>query len=76
MSEVYVIVYKDTTFNHEDTTFNHEDTIEGVIENENQFSEWLIQHNDDRRQLDEDNEYFVEETEEDFQLVRVPFFKS
>ena len=69
MSEVYVIVYKDTTF-------NHEDTIEGVIENENQFSEWLIQHNDDRRQLDEDNEYFVEETEEDFQLVRVPYFKS
>jgi hypothetical protein len=49
MSEVYVIVYKDTTF-------NHEDTIEGVIENENQFSEWLIQHNDDRRELDEDNE--------------------
>jgi hypothetical protein len=69
MNEVYVIVYKDTTF-------NHKDTIEGVLENESQFSEWLIQHNDDRRELDEDNEYFVEETEEDFQLVRVPYFKS
>lgn len=68
MNEVFVIVYKDTTF-------NHEDTIEGVIEKESQFSEWLIQHNDDRRSLGDD-EYFVEETEDDFQLVRVPFFKS
>jgi hypothetical protein len=68
MNEVFVIVYKDTTF-------NHEDTIEGVIEKESQFSEWLIQHNDDRRSLGDD-EYFVEETENDFQLVRVEFFKS
>ena len=68
MNEVFVIVYKDTTF-------NHEDTIEGVIEKESQFSEWLIQHNDDRRSLGDD-EYFVEETEDDFQLVRVEFFKS
>jgi len=68
MNQVFVIVYKDTTF-------NHEDTIEGVIEKESQFSEWLIQHNDDRRSLGDD-EYFVEETEDDFQLVSVPFFKS
>lgn len=66
MNQVFVVVYKDTTF-------NHEDTILGVIENESQFTEWLYRHNYNRRTMDED---YFDEIKDDFQLVRVPFFKS
>jgi hypothetical protein len=64
--KVYVIVYKDSVY-------GGKDHIEGVIQNENQFSDWLKQHNDDRRSDDED---FCEETEDDFEIVSVPFFSD
>jgi len=66
MNEVYVIVYIDPSG-------LKNDVIEGVVQNQLDFTEWLAQHNDDRRELSDD-ENFVEETEDDFELKRVPFF--
>ena len=66
MNNVYVIIYNDPSG-------LKNDVIEGVVQNQLDFTEWLAQHNDDRRELSDD-ENFVEETEDDFELKRVPFF--
>jgi hypothetical protein len=67
MNDVYVIIYNDPSG-------LKNDVIEGVVQNQLDFKEWLTQHNEQRRELDDDSDYFVEETEDDFELKKVPFF--
>ena len=65
MNYVYVITYIDPSG-------LKNDVIEGVVQNQLDFKEWLVLHNEQRKELDSD--YFVEETEDEFELKRVPFF--
>ena len=67
MNYVYVITYIDPSG-------LKKDVIEGVVQNQLDFKEWLAQHNEQRKELDEDSDYYVEETEDEFELTRVPFF--
>jgi hypothetical protein len=64
MENVLVIIYKDN--------LGRENTIDGVIKDYSHFANWLKEHNDNRRN---DNEDFIEETEDDFKLISVPFYK-
>jgi hypothetical protein len=66
MNEVIVILYKDSVY-------GGENKVECVVKNHLAFTEWLAQHNDDRRELSDDDD-FCEETEDDFELISVPFF--
>jgi hypothetical protein len=63
MDKVYVIFFKES------------DRVEGVIQNISDFPKWLEQHNQDRREADESDEYFVEEKEEEFILISTTFYK-
>ena len=64
MKNVIVIIYKDIN--------GRENSIDGVIKDYSHFPKWLKEHNDKRRMNDLD---FVEETDEDFELIAVPFYK-
>lgn len=67
MNEVIVILYKDSVY-------GGEKKVECVVKNHLAFTEWLAQHNDDRRMDFLNDDDFCEETEDDFELVSVPFF--
>ena len=67
MNEVIVILYKDSVY-------GGENKVECVVKNHLAFTEWLAQHNDDRRMDFLNDDDFCEETEDDFELVSVPFF--
>lgn len=67
MNEVIVILYKDSVY-------GGENKVECVVKNHLAFTEWLAQHNDDRRMNFLNDDDFCEETEDDFELVSVPFF--
>ena len=67
MNEVIVILYKDSVY-------GGENKVECVVKNHLAFTEWLAQHNDDRRMDFLNDDDFCEETEDDFELISVPFF--
>ena len=67
MNYVYVITYIDPSG-------LKNDVVEGVVQNELDFKGWLTQHNEQRKELDGNSDYFVEETEDEFTLKRVPFY--
>lgn len=67
MENVLVIIYKDN--------LGRENSIDGVIKDYSHFANWLKEHNDKRRIDYLNDEDFVEETEDDFELISVPFYK-
>jgi hypothetical protein len=62
MEKVFLIVFKESK------------TVEAVIQNLSDFPKWLNQHNQDRG-MDFADDDFVEETEDDFELISVSFYK-
>ena len=67
MKNVIVIIYKDIN--------GRENSIDGVIKDYSHFPKWLKEHNDKRRIDYLNDEDFVEETDDDFELISVPFYK-
>jgi phenolic acid decarboxylase len=64
MKNVIIIIYKDIN--------GRENRIDGVIKDYSHFPKWLKEHNENRQMNDLD---YVEETEDDFELISVPFYK-
>ena len=54
---------------------NGNEKLEVIVESYDDFLKWLEQHNNDRRD-DFDDDDFVEETEEEFDLIPLNLFKK
>ena len=66
---LYVVQYNDLYG-------NGNTKLEVIVENEVQFKKWLEEHNEERR-LDYDNDDdFVEENEEEFNLIPLTMFNA
>ena len=66
---LYVVQYNDRYG-------NGNTKLEVIVENEAQFKKWLEEHNEERR-LDYDNDDdFVEEHEEEFNLIPLTMFNA
>tara|TARA_R110000868_G_scaffold54673_5_gene170682 strand:- start:7327 stop:7587 length:261 start_codon:yes stop_codon:yes gene_type:complete len=74
VQEMYIVRYNDIYGNGNDQK------LEVVLENRNHFLEWLEQHNDNRKMDYISDEDFIEEREEEFDIiplnVYVPKFKK
>jgi hypothetical protein len=70
VKKLYVVRYLDIYGNGNDQK------LEVIIENRNHFLEWLKQHNDNRRMDYISDDDFVEETEEEFDLIPLNIYLS
>ena len=74
VQEMYIVRYNDIYGNGNDQK------LELILENRNQFLEWLNEHNESRRMDYINDDDFVKETEEEFDIiplnVYVPKFKK
>jgi hypothetical protein len=68
--EMYIVRYNDIYGNGDNQK------LEVIIENKNHFSEWLQQHNDNRKIDYINDDDFVEETEEEFDLIPLNIYLS
>lgn len=67
---LYVVQYNDCYGNGTDKK------LEVIVENHNQFLEWLKEHNEDRRMDYLDDDDFVEESAEEFNLIPLKLFQK
>ena len=70
VKELYLVRYNDIYGNGNDQK------LEVIIENKNHFSEWLQQHNDNLKMDYINDDDFVEETEEEFDLIPLNIYLS
>ena len=66
--QVYIVQYNDCYGNGNDKK------LEAVIESKDDFASWLEQHNDNRRMDCISDDDFIEESEEEFDLIQVDMF--
>ena len=66
--QVYIVQYNDCYGNGKDKK------LEAVIESKDDFASWLEQHNDNRRMDCISDDDFIEESEEEFDLIQVDMF--
>jgi len=67
---LYVVEYNDCYGNGTDKK------LEVIVENHNQFLEWLKEHNEDRRMDYLHDDDFVEESAEEFNLIPLKLFQK
>ena len=67
---MYIVRYNDIYGNGDNQK------LEVIVENRNHFLEWLKQHNDNRRMDYINDDDFVEETEEEFDLIPLSVYVS
>jgi len=67
---MYIVKYNDIYGNGDNQK------LEVIVENRNHFSEWLQQHNDNRKIDYINDDDFVEETEEEFDLIPLSVYVS
>jgi hypothetical protein len=70
VKELYLVRYNDIYGNGNDQK------LEVIIENKNHFSEWLQQHNDNLKMDYINDDDFVEETEEEFEIIPLNIYLS
>jgi hypothetical protein len=66
--QVYIVQYNDCYGNGTDKK------LEAVIESKDDFKSWLEQHNDNRRMDCISDDDFIEESEEEFDLIQINMF--
>jgi hypothetical protein len=67
---LYVVEYNDCYGNGTDKK------LEVIVETHNQFLEWLKEHNENRRMDYLDDDDFVEENAEEFNLIPLNLFQK
>jgi hypothetical protein len=67
---LYVVEYNDCYGNGTDKK------LEVIVENHNQFHQWLKEHNEDRRMDYLNDDDFVEESAEEFNLIPLNLFQK
>ena len=67
---LYVVEYNDCYGNGTDKK------LEVIVENHNQFLEWLKEHNENRRMDYLDDNDFVEENADEFNLIPLNLFQK
>lgn len=67
---LYVVEYNDCYGNGTDKK------LEVIVETHNQFLEWLKEHNENRRMDYLDDDDFVEESAEEFNLIPLNLFQK
>ncbi len=67
---LYVVEYNDCYGNGTDKK------LEVIVENHNQFLEWLKEHNENRRMDYLNDDDFVEESAEEFNLIPLNLFQK
>jgi hypothetical protein len=67
---MYIVRYNDIYGNGDNQK------LEVIVENRNHFLEWLKQHNDNRRMDYINDEDFIEESEEEFDLIPLSVYVS
>ena len=67
---MYIVRYNDVYGNGDDQK------LEVILENRNHFLEWLEQHNDNRRMDYISDEDFIEEREEEFDIIPLNVYIS
>ena len=68
--EMYIVRYNDVYGNGDDQK------LEVILENRNHLLEWLEEHNDNRRMDYISDEDFIEEREEEFDLIPLNVYIS
>lgn len=68
MKKLFVVVYNDCYG-------NGNTKLETIVESHDDFIKWLAEHNEDRRMDYIDDDDFVEETEEEFDLIPLTLYK-